>query len=77
MLAARAEFETRVVPLVEVDGETVSSTRIRALVAAGDIEGARHCLGAPFMVEGRSSRATSAAASSASRPPTSSPTTAS
>jgi riboflavin kinase/FMN adenylyltransferase len=52
MLRARPEFETRVVPLVEVDGETVSSTRIRALVAAGDMVGARHCLGAPFMVEG-------------------------
>jgi riboflavin kinase / FMN adenylyltransferase len=52
MLRAREEFETRVVPLVEVDGETVSSTRIRALVAAGDMEGARHCLGTPFMVEG-------------------------
>jgi riboflavin kinase / FMN adenylyltransferase len=52
MLSARMEFETRVVPLVEVDSETVSSTRIRALVAAGDMEGARHCLGAPFMVEG-------------------------
>lgn len=52
MLAAHPEFETRVVPLVEVDGETVSSTRIRALIAAGDMEGARHCLGAPFMVEG-------------------------
>jgi riboflavin kinase/FMN adenylyltransferase len=52
MLAARPEFETRVVPLVEVDGETVSSTRIRALVAAGDMHGARRCLGAPFMVEG-------------------------
>jgi riboflavin kinase/FMN adenylyltransferase len=52
MLAAREEFETRVVPLVEVDGEAVSSTRIRALVAAGDMEHARHCLGAPFMVEG-------------------------
>jgi riboflavin kinase/FMN adenylyltransferase len=52
MLAARPEFETRVQPLVEIDGETVSSTRIRALVAAGDMEGARHCLGAPFMVEG-------------------------
>jgi riboflavin kinase/FMN adenylyltransferase len=52
MLAARDEFETRVVPLVEVDGETVSSTRIRALVAAGDLEGAQHALGAPFMVEG-------------------------
>jgi riboflavin kinase/FMN adenylyltransferase len=52
MLSARPEFETRVVPLVEVDGETVSSTRIRALVAAGDMEAARHALGAPFMVEG-------------------------
>jgi riboflavin kinase/FMN adenylyltransferase len=52
MLAAHPEFETTVVPLVEVDGETVSSTRIRALVAAGDMAGARHCLGAPFMVEG-------------------------
>jgi len=52
MLAAHPEFETRVVPLVEVDGETVSSTRIRALIAAGDVEGARRCLGAPFMVEG-------------------------
>jgi riboflavin kinase / FMN adenylyltransferase len=52
MLEAHSEFETRVVPLVEVDGETVSSTRIRALVAAGDMEAARRCLGAPFMVEG-------------------------
>ena len=52
MLAAHPEFETRVTPLVEVDVETVSSTRIRALVAAGDMVGARHCLGAPFMVEG-------------------------
>ncbi len=52
MLAARSEFETRVVPLVEVDGEAVSSTRIRALIAAGEMEAARHCLGAPFMVEG-------------------------
>jgi riboflavin kinase/FMN adenylyltransferase len=52
MLQARDEFETRVVPLVEVDGETVSSSRIRALVAAGDVEEAHRCLGAPFMLEG-------------------------
>jgi riboflavin kinase / FMN adenylyltransferase len=52
MLAGRTEFETRVVPLVEVDGETVSSTRIRALVAAGEVDAARRCLGAPFMLEG-------------------------
>lgn len=52
LLRSHSEFETRVVPLVEIDGETVSSTRIRAEVAAGDVAGARHCLGAPFMVEG-------------------------
>ena len=52
MLAGRDEFETRVVPLVEVDGETVSSSRIRALIAAGEVDAAMRCLGAPFMVEG-------------------------
>ena len=52
MLAERDEFETRVVPLVEVDGETVSSTRIRALVEVGDVETAMRCLGAPFLYEG-------------------------
>jgi riboflavin kinase/FMN adenylyltransferase len=52
MLAGRPEFQTRVVALVEVDGETVSSSRIRALVAAGAVEAARRCLGAPFMIEG-------------------------
>lgn len=52
MLRTRPEFETRVVPLVEVDGETVSSTRVRAQIAAGDVEGAMRCLGAPFLLEG-------------------------
>jgi riboflavin kinase/FMN adenylyltransferase len=52
MLAARPEFEERVVPLVEVDGEIVSSTRIRSLVAAGEIDVANRCLGAPFLLEG-------------------------
>jgi riboflavin kinase/FMN adenylyltransferase len=52
MLESRPEFETRIVPLVEVDGETVSSSRIRALIAAGDMALARRCLGAPVMVEG-------------------------
>lgn len=53
MLARHDEFETRIVPLVEVDGETVSSTRVRALVAAGEVDAAMRCLGAPFMVEGK------------------------
>src|SRR5918992_3728938 len=52
MLASRAEFSTRVVPLVEVDGETVSSSRIRALIAAGEVDAAMRCLGAPFIFEG-------------------------
>jgi riboflavin kinase / FMN adenylyltransferase len=52
MLRARPEFETRVAPLVDVDGETVSSTQIRALVGAGDVEKAARMLGGPFIVEG-------------------------
>lgn len=53
MLSSRSEFETRVVPLIEVAGETVSSTRIRAAVAAGDVETATACLSAPFLLEGK------------------------
>ena len=52
LLASREEFETEVVSLVEVSGEAVSSTRIRAAVAAGDMVTARECLGAPFIFEG-------------------------
>jgi riboflavin kinase/FMN adenylyltransferase len=52
MLSKRSEFETRVVPMVEVAGETVSSSHIRGLVAAGDVGRAREFLGAPFMIEG-------------------------
>jgi riboflavin kinase/FMN adenylyltransferase len=52
MLQSREEFSTRVVPLVEVDGETVSSTRIRALIEVGDVEAAMRCMGAPFILEG-------------------------
>lgn len=48
MLRNAPQFETRVAPIVEVDGESVSSSRIRALVAAGDVETASRYLGAPF-----------------------------
>jgi riboflavin kinase/FMN adenylyltransferase len=51
-LRSRPEFETRVVPLVEVAGETVSSSHVRGLVAAGDVKGASEFLGGPFMFEG-------------------------
>ena len=52
MLSAHPEFETRVVPLVEVEGETVSSTQVRALVAAGEVDKAARFLGGPFLFEG-------------------------
>jgi riboflavin kinase/FMN adenylyltransferase len=52
MLKARGEFATRVAPLVEVDGEAVSSTQIRALVSAGEVDGAARMLGGPFIMEG-------------------------
>jgi len=51
-LRSRPEFETRVVPIVEVSGETVSSSHIRGLVAAGDVRHAAEFLGGPFLFEG-------------------------
>jgi riboflavin kinase/FMN adenylyltransferase len=52
LLRSHDEFETRVVPLVEVSGETVSSSHIRGLVAAGDVRHAADFLGGPFLFEG-------------------------
>ncbi|HEY1716503.1 MAG TPA: bifunctional riboflavin kinase/FAD synthetase [Solirubrobacteraceae bacterium] len=52
MLAADPRFATRVVRLVEVDGEIVSSSHIRGLVSAGDVERAARFLGAPFQMRG-------------------------
>jgi riboflavin kinase / FMN adenylyltransferase len=52
-LAADPRFETRVVPLLEIDGETVSSSHIRRLlVHDGDVRTAGRLLGAPFVAEG-------------------------
>ena len=52
LLQSRSEFDTRVVPLVEVAGETVSSSHIRGLVAAGEVALAADFLGGPFLFEG-------------------------
>ena len=52
MLAADPRFVTRVVRLVEVDGEIVSSSHIRGLVSAGDVGRAARFLGAPFQMRG-------------------------
>jgi riboflavin kinase/FMN adenylyltransferase len=52
LLSADGRFTTRIVPMLKVDGEVVSSSRIRALVEAGDVEAAARCIGAPFMLRG-------------------------
>lgn len=52
LLAADDRFEGVVVPLLRDGGETVSSTRIRALVASGDVVQAAELLGDPFVVAG-------------------------
>ena len=52
LLAADPRFETRIVPLVEVAGEVVSSSHIRGLVLAGEVELAAKFLGAPFQLRG-------------------------
>jgi riboflavin kinase/FMN adenylyltransferase len=45
-------FATTVVPAVNVDGVAVSSTRVRAAVAAGDVVLAQRFLGRPFGLRG-------------------------
>ena len=51
-LASHDEFETRVVALVEAAGETISSSHIRGLIAAGEVDQAADFLGDPFLFEG-------------------------
>ena len=52
LLSGDPRFRTRVVPLLEVDGEVVSSSHIRGLVAAGEVAQAERFLGAPFRLRG-------------------------
>ena len=52
LLRSDGRFQTRVTPLLEVDGEIVSSSHIRGLVAGGALEYAGRLLGAPFVVDG-------------------------
>jgi riboflavin kinase/FMN adenylyltransferase len=52
LLAADERFATVVHPLLEVDGEIVSSSHIRGLVLAGEVAQASHFLGAPFQLRG-------------------------
>jgi riboflavin kinase/FMN adenylyltransferase len=50
LLRAQDAFRTRVVDLVEIDGESISSTHIRGLLEAGDVERANVLLGSPFQL---------------------------
>jgi riboflavin kinase / FMN adenylyltransferase len=52
MLEADERFTTRVTPLLEVEGEIVSSSHIRGLVLAGEVGPAARFLGSPFQLRG-------------------------
>jgi riboflavin kinase/FMN adenylyltransferase len=52
LLLADERFETRVVELLEIDGEVVSSSHIRGLVLGGAVEYAGKLLGDPFTMSG-------------------------
>lgn len=52
MLSADGRFEARIVPLLEVDGEIVSSSHIRGLIAGGAVEYASELLGRPLRIDG-------------------------
>jgi riboflavin kinase/FMN adenylyltransferase len=52
LLAADSRFRTVVHPLLEVDGEIVSSSHIRGLVLAGEVAEANRLLGASFQLSG-------------------------
>lgn len=52
-LAARHDFELEAMPDVELDGERVSSSAVRAALAAGELERAARLLGRHYAVSGR------------------------
>jgi riboflavin kinase / FMN adenylyltransferase len=52
LLAADERFDTVVHPLLEVDGEIVSSSHIRGLLLAGEVAEAAALLGAPYQLRG-------------------------
>jgi riboflavin kinase/FMN adenylyltransferase len=52
LLQAQNAFDTRVSRMVELDGSVVSSTHIRGLIGAGEVEAAARFLGAPFQMRG-------------------------
>jgi riboflavin kinase / FMN adenylyltransferase len=55
-LGAECGFEVITYPELRLRGETVSSTRIRQLIQAGDIRRARFLLGRPFSIQSTAGR---------------------
>jgi riboflavin kinase/FMN adenylyltransferase len=51
-LAAAAQISLDVVPPVEVDGDLVSSSRVRDLIRAGDVDAAGRLLNGPYRIRG-------------------------
>jgi riboflavin kinase/FMN adenylyltransferase len=56
LLASDERFATVVHPLLEIDGEIVSSSHIRGLLLAGEVAEANRLLGAPFQLSGEVTR---------------------
>jgi riboflavin kinase/FMN adenylyltransferase len=52
LLQADERFSTIVHPLLEIDGEVVSSSHIRGLLIAGEVGEANRLLGSPFQITG-------------------------
>ena len=50
-IGTRLGFEVHAIPPVRVNGEPVSSSRVRDALARGDVRGARSLLGRPYFVD--------------------------
>lgn len=52
-LGAEKGFAAHTMPAVLLDGERVSASRVRALLATGNFGAVEHLLGRPFVIEGK------------------------
>jgi riboflavin kinase/FMN adenylyltransferase len=52
-MGAELGFSACTMPVIQLEGERVSASRVRALLAAGDFAGAEPLLGRPFVIDGK------------------------
>ncbi|WEN16692.1 bifunctional riboflavin kinase/FAD synthetase [Rhodanobacter sp. AS-Z3] len=52
-MGAELGFSARTMPLVQLDGERVSASRARGMLAAGNFAGVAPLLGRPFVIDGK------------------------